>query len=135
MKVCEHRRIAQGRGLDRGGAAAPQVGQPRDHDAGGCEGFGSASLDGLASAARRENGRAGAGFGITAAPSHATQAISGAGSASTLNGGGACAGQRSAKILAALPTRYGAPKRDAPTASSIGATLGRISEPPLPLTA
>src|SRR5258708_6801962 len=63
-----------------------------------------------------------------------TQEISGASCASTLNGGGACAGQRSARILAALPTRCGAPKRDAPTASSIGATRGRISELPLPLT-
>jgi len=43
--------------------------------------FGSASLDGLASGARRVNGAGRGVFGLTAAPSHATQAISGAGSA------------------------------------------------------
>ena len=43
--------------------------------------------------------------GSTAAPSQATQAISGAGCESTLKGAGASTGQRSARICAALPTR------------------------------
>ena len=55
-------------------------------------------------------------------------------SVETANGGGASADQRSASIWAALPTRYGVPNCEAPSASSIGPSRGRINGAPLPLT-
>src|SRR5216683_118690 len=44
MQLRQTRRITQGCGFDRRRAAAPQVGQPRHHDADGCEAFCSGSL-------------------------------------------------------------------------------------------
>src|SRR5215212_1643146 len=99
--------VTQVGGIDRRGSAVPQFGQPCHHGEEGCDTFCSGCCDGLASGAR---------------------------CGSTLNGGGASAGQRSARISAALPTRYGAPNCTAPSASSTGPTRGPTNEPPSPLT-
>src|SRR5215475_1628616 len=89
---------------------------------------------GSASHQARADKTGGAVSGSTAAPSHATHAMSGATCGFTLTGGAAVMGQWSARIRAALPTRCGAPNRDASSASSIGATRGRTNAPPSPVT-